>query len=246
MNPSRVHLERGIAAFAASLPEGARVLDVGAGDCRYKPVFEGRAYESSDFASVPGKRYAELDHICDITAIPVEDGRYQGVLCSQVLAHVPDPVAAARELARVLAPGGELWLSAPLYFQPNEPPYDFHRFTRYGLARIAEEAGLEVISIEPLDGYAAAAAYSLRMGFRGLPLRGSAYGGGVAGWMTVLAVALSRPWMAAFSELLARADVRHRITDGPICKNYVLRARHPGDSDAARSPASPSSAETSA
>lgn len=225
MNPSRVHLERGIRGFAASLPEGARVLDAGAGDCRYQPLFLGRAYESCDFARVPGKRYAELDHVCDITEIPVEEGRYAGVLCSQVLAHIPDPLAAVRELTRVLAPGGMLWLSAPLYFQPNEPPYDFHRFTQYGLARIAEESGLEIVSIEPLEGFGAATAYSLRMAVRGLPLHPSAYGGGLSGLLTAGIVGLSRPWMIALSEVLSRADVRHRICDGPICKNYILQAR---------------------
>ena len=51
------------------------------------------------------------------------------------------------ELGRVLKPGGTLWLSAPLFYAEHERPYDFFRYTRYGLRRLLEDAGFEVVEI---------------------------------------------------------------------------------------------------
>jgi len=42
---------------------------------------------------------------------------------------VPEPLAVLRGLNRVLKPGGQAWLSAPLFYAEHEEPYDFHRST---------------------------------------------------------------------------------------------------------------------
>lgn len=201
------------------------MLDAGAGDCRYSKHFVRQRYESCDFAQVTGKTYGRLTHVCDIRSIPVESERYDAVLCTQVLAHVPEPIAAIREMRRVLRPGGALWLSAPLFFQENEPPYDFFRFTQHGLRRLLGEAGLEEVHIEWLEGYAGTVAYQLRMAIRELPRRAAPYGGGPGGVLSAGLVWLCLPAMAALSWSLARADVRRRVTSRGMCKNYTVVAR---------------------
>src|SRR4051812_8914731 len=105
-----------VAAQAASTPAGARVLDVGAGIGQYRSLFAHCEYHAHDFAMERDTRgrYTPLDYESDITAIPVPDASYDVVLCTEVLEHVPDPVAAIREMSRVLRPGGRLLLSAPL------------------------------------------------------------------------------------------------------------------------------------
>lgn len=49
----------------------------------------------------------------DVTALPFADGSFDRVVASQVLEHLEDPVAALREWARVLAPGGVLLVAVP-------------------------------------------------------------------------------------------------------------------------------------
>ena len=44
--------------------------------------------------------------MCSLESIPVEAQRYQLVLLTQVLEHVPEPLAVLKELHRVLVPGG--------------------------------------------------------------------------------------------------------------------------------------------
>jgi SAM-dependent methyltransferase len=46
----------------------------------------------------------------DLHTLPFEDGTFDVVWCSRVIHHVPDYVTAARELRRVLKPGGRLVL----------------------------------------------------------------------------------------------------------------------------------------
>jgi SAM-dependent methyltransferase len=229
MNTSRVHLERLVADMAASLPPGSLVLDAGAGDCRYSRHYGVHRYESCDFAQVGGKTYGTLTHVCDIRAIPVEEGRYDAVLCTQVLAHIPDPAACLRELRRVLRPGGMLWLTAPLFFQENEPPYDFYRFTQHGLRHLLREAGLEEQRLEWLEGYAGTVSYQLGMACRALPRSPGGLGGGVVGLAGAAAVWLSLPMLAGLAWLLAKADIRTKATGRGMCKNYAVVARRPAD-----------------
>lgn len=46
--------------------------------------------------------YAELDIVSDIVQIPLPDESVDVIVCDQVLEHLPDPVDAIRELARLL------------------------------------------------------------------------------------------------------------------------------------------------
>jgi SAM-dependent methyltransferase len=131
LNSSRVHLERFMRAAAESLPTGALVLDAGAGDCPYRHLFRHTRYDAVDWGTTP-KEYGTLRFICELTAIPVGPDHYDGVICTQVLEHVREPVAVLRELHRVMKPGGTLWLTVPFFYDEHEVPYDYFRYTRYG------------------------------------------------------------------------------------------------------------------
>ncbi len=174
MNSSRFHLERFVEAAGASLHDGGVMLDAGAGDCRYAHHFEHAEYEAADFAKLE-KSYGELAYECDLANIPCEDERFDLVLCTQVLAHLPRPLDALREFHRVLKPGGTIWLTAPLFFEENEPPYDFYRYTQHGLRHLFGEAGLDIESLEWLEGYAGTASYQLKSMTRSLPISSGAY-----------------------------------------------------------------------
>ncbi|MGH8827419.1 MAG: class I SAM-dependent methyltransferase, partial [Jiangellaceae bacterium] len=50
-------------------------------------------------------------HLGDAEALPLEDGRYDAVICECALCTFPDKATAAREMARVLRPGGRVGIS---------------------------------------------------------------------------------------------------------------------------------------
>lgn len=226
LNSSRVYLDAFAARAAASVPEGSHVLDAGAGSGPYRKHFTAHDhhYESADFGEVD-KAYGDLTYRCRLDDIPVEDARYDLVLLSQVLEHLPDPGAVLRELRRVLKPGGALWLSAPLYYEEHEQPYDFYRYTQFGFRHLLESNGFAVEELDWLEGYAGTVSYQLRRAARNLPHRPRDYGGGGLGLATATLVAAAKPAMYGLALLLASADVRAKWTRSGHCKNYCVVAR---------------------
>lgn len=51
----------------------------------------------------------------DALALPFADGTFERVVAAEVLEHIPDDVAAMRELARVLKPGGSIAVTVPRF-----------------------------------------------------------------------------------------------------------------------------------
>lgn len=144
-----------IRARLAELPAGASLLDAGAGEQPYRDACSHVRYTSQDFAQytglqaqpglhMPGFDARRVDIVGDITAIDRPDGSFDAVLCTEVLEHVPDPVAALTELARLTRPGGRIILTAPVFSLTHFAPYHFcnglsrfffeHHLPRLGLA----------------------------------------------------------------------------------------------------------------
>ena len=128
-----------------------RVLDVGCGEKPYLPYFEPYA---DDYVGVdidnPG---ADIEG--SVEALPVEDGSYDLVLCTQVLEHVDDPGQAVRELDRVTAPGGRVLASTHGVQVYHPSPADYWRWTHAGLERMFERsADWESVSVTPVGGAA--------------------------------------------------------------------------------------------
>ena len=151
-----------IAAKAKTVKSGSRLLDAGAGQSPYRYLFSHCDYKTQDFAQYQGTtsgtqvetwQYSSLDYVSDITAIPVPDGSFDVVLCTEVLEHVPRPIEALQELARVLAPGGRLLLTAPLSSGLHQQPFHYYGgFSPHFYNKFLSEFGLEIIEITPVGG----------------------------------------------------------------------------------------------
>jgi SAM-dependent methyltransferase len=138
----------------AMLPPGARVLDAGAGQGRFKPVLRHTRYTGVDLAvGDVAWDYSHLDAVCNLIHLPFAQETFDAALCIQVLEHVPEPLSVLREIARVLKPGGCLFLTAPQSWPQHQKPHDFFRYTSFGLRHLFNHAGLQTESIQPMGGY---------------------------------------------------------------------------------------------
>jgi len=153
-----VNRDAWIAEMAHMVPGGARVLDVGAGSCPYRDLFAHCDYRTQDFAGLQDEQlrhgsYGQVDYICDATEIPVADGSFDVILCTEVIEHVPEPVAVVKEFARILKPGGRLILTAPLGSGIHQEPYHFYGgYTPYWYEKFLDEAGFRDISVKANAG----------------------------------------------------------------------------------------------
>lgn len=126
-----------------------RVLDIGAADrwieSRLPPSAE---YLALDYPSTGRGLYGSRpDVFADGACLPFVDESLDGVLCLEVLEHVPEPESVLQEIARVLKPGGRAWITMPFLYPLHDAPFDFQRFTEYGLRRSMQRAGLGVTSL---------------------------------------------------------------------------------------------------
>lgn len=99
---------------------GRALLDVGCGRGAVAAALRPRFAEvhgidgDADALAVAGARGVETALVdLDGDTLPFPDGRFDAVLSLEVVEHVRDPAAFASELARVLGPGGRLYLSTP-------------------------------------------------------------------------------------------------------------------------------------
>lgn len=73
------------------------------------------------------------DIVMDATKMNFKDNSFDIVFMIEVLEHIPDPRKAINEIYRVLKPGGRVVLSTPFIFGIHDVPYDYFRYTKYGL-----------------------------------------------------------------------------------------------------------------
>ncbi|MCA8868732.1 MAG: methyltransferase domain-containing protein [Rhodobacteraceae bacterium] len=147
-----------------ALPDGASILDVGAGECANKPFCAHLDYVAQDIAQYDGKGdgaglhtdtwdFHQIDIICDLYDIP-EERKFDHILCSEVLEHVVDPVRALEKLARLVAPEGSIILTAPFNSLTHFAPYHYCTgFSRYFYEYHFERLGFQVQTLQPNGGH---------------------------------------------------------------------------------------------
>ena len=189
---------------------GGRALDAGAGAgslaarlaaAGYRvtavdgsPAFAERL--AATMAAAPGGPHEALHG--DMTALPVPGGAFDLVTCCEVLEHLEDDAAAARELFRALRPGGSLLVTVPA--GPGRTDWTdewaghFRRYDAVGLEGLLRVAGFGAVEVRgwgfPVTGLYHRHVYS-RMLRRRLD-RGEEGLGGAAGGATGLAARVLR------------------------------------------------------
>jgi SAM-dependent methyltransferase len=126
-----------------------RLMDLGCGNQPFMGWYGPLVDEvvPVDAAPIPGVVVVDLGE-----PLPFEDESFDTVLCTSVLEHVDNPELAMGEIARVLRSGGHALVTVPFLYPTHEAPYDFQRYTHYGLSGLARRHGLEVLDLGAQGG----------------------------------------------------------------------------------------------
>jgi len=140
-------------ALHAPLYKGV-MYDLGAGDAPYKEFFLKHVdkYITVDWS---GSYYSTSSDIAaDLNKpIPIESEVADTVVSLSVMEHLCEPQTMISEAFRILKTGGTMVLQVPWQWQIHEAPFDYYRYTQYGLSYIFEKAGFVDVKIQAQAGF---------------------------------------------------------------------------------------------
>ena len=135
----------------APLYSKGKLLDIGCGNKPYLSFFENITSSYIGCDIVQSSKNV-VDDLCPANELIYEDNTFDTIFSTQVMEHVADHQGMIREAFRVLKNGGYAIFTVPFAWELHEEPYDFFRFTKYGLKDIFEKNGFEVVLIKPNGG----------------------------------------------------------------------------------------------
>lgn len=140
---SKALSRKGLKNFALkhlrAIPCNSMVLAVGAGgQAGAISKFSANKYGFSLFElDIDNNRLPDV--VGDLCLLPIATHSLDAVIALEVLEHVRNPIAACSEIARVLKPNGVIILSTPFIFPIHDNPYDYYRYTKYGLKDLLDK-----------------------------------------------------------------------------------------------------------
>ena len=140
-----------------------RVLDIGGGVnpsyLRFFKKAEAMELVSLDFQANDKSRNFDLE----TTPLPYGDNSVDQALLFNILEHIYNHIGLAREVCRVLKPGGKVFGFVPFLVGYHPDPHDYFRYTPESLEKIFKDSGFNKIFVKPVGGGPGAASYNILM-----------------------------------------------------------------------------------
>ena len=147
-------LFRNISALSKHLR--GRLLDFGCGSKPYRALFDVTAYIGTDIEiSGHDHRNEEIDVYYDGKTLPFDNASFDSIFSSEVFEHIFNLPEILDELYRVLKPGGHMLITVPFVWDEHEIPFDFARYTSFGIRHILTEKGFTIVEETKTTNYVA-------------------------------------------------------------------------------------------
>lgn len=131
-----------------------RLIDIGCGTKPYRELLAPFVSEHVGLdRAQPFNKAAQVDLVGTAYEIPVAAESFDTAISTATLEHLDEPEAALRECHRVLKPGGIAVYTVPMIWHLHAEPYDYFRYTKYGLQHLFQKVGFRVIEIRPMAGF---------------------------------------------------------------------------------------------
>lgn len=124
-----------------------KTLDVGCGQKPYQYLFKSTEYIGMDIQT-SGHTHdnSKVDIFYDGKYFPFDNGCFDSVVTNQVFEHVFNPDDFLKEINRVMKADGKLLITVPFVWDEHEQPYDYARYSSFGLEYLLKKYGFEIIN----------------------------------------------------------------------------------------------------
>ncbi len=140
---SRLNLHINISSLAHYIT--GKILDVGCGKKPYQNLFQSSQYIGLEYDTPDNRKSKNADFFYDGKIFPFSNAEFDSIICNEVLEHVFNPKEFLSEMNRVLKSGGLLLMTVPFVWDEHEQPYDYARYSSFGLKHLIEENGFKII-----------------------------------------------------------------------------------------------------
>ena len=130
------------------------LYDLGCGEMPYKNWLLNYAeqYTGVDWGGSPHGLKADI--LADLNeSLPIASEVADTVISLSVMEHLHAPQVFLGEAHRILKPGGAMIMQVPFMWWVHEAPFDYYRYTRYGLQYMFEKAGFTDVTVYPQTGF---------------------------------------------------------------------------------------------
>ncbi len=130
------------------------VYDLGCGERPYEQEILSVAstYTGVDWSKTLHELKADI--IADLNKrLPIDNEVADTVTSFQVMEHIAEPQIFLNEAYRILKKGGQIILTVPFQWHIHEAPYDYFRYTPFGLKYLLAKSGFHKINIKVYAGF---------------------------------------------------------------------------------------------
>ena len=147
-DPRNKYIFDEIVNFSKSVETNSVVVDVGAGQCELELFFQDSNYIGIDLAvGNDNWDFSKISVLGDVQQLPFKNSFANAALNIWVMEHIPNPQSMVDEMFRILKPGGKAFLVVPFALHEHQQPYDFYRYTRFGVKHLFDTAGFTNVNV---------------------------------------------------------------------------------------------------
>jgi SAM-dependent methyltransferase len=123
-----------------------KTLDIGCGTKPYENFFNYTEYAGLEYDTGIDQDKKTADYYYSGDRFPFADKTFDSAVCNQVLEHIFNPEIFLGEVNRILRTGGKLLITVPFVWDEHEQPFDYARYSSFGLNHLLLKKGLKVLT----------------------------------------------------------------------------------------------------
>lgn len=130
------------------------VYDLGCGKMPYKSWLLGFVDKYTGVDWSDSKHNVSPDIFANLNdKLPIDDESADSIISLSVMEHLCEPQIFLNESFRILKKGGSMVLQVPFMWHVHEAPYDYYRYTKFGLKYLFEKAGFGEVEVIAQSGF---------------------------------------------------------------------------------------------